>query len=45
MLLQWTLDELLSVCGVDRPDLRLEAADEDVNASVSWAEGHHDLAT
>ena len=44
MLLRWTLAELLSVCGVDRSDLRLEAADEDVNASVSWAEGH-DLAT
>ena len=45
MLFRWTLAELLRVCGVDRPDLRLEAADEDVQAGGGWAEGHHDLAT
>ena len=33
------------MCIVDRPDLRLEAAGEDLNASGRWAEVHHDLTT
>ena len=45
MLLAWTLDELLSACGVRRSDARLGATDADANARGGWAEVRHDLET
>ena len=33
------------MCDVDRSNVRLEAADEHVNARVRWAGGHHDSET